>query len=333
MDLYARIRWHQSALYFKGASGWSIPNTLSKTKGGRAKFKVSKCNTTLRWHEQNQANHEMSERNVKANRWWANYDDGAAPPFSHDDHLFDIQIISVGLLELVAELANRCKERGIKDWMTAFLTKVESEHIQIFGKNPRKQPRRKKQIPDFTTQVKNNLATIMVKVHFLDHKDAVIVLDLRKGYGRRLAQEEADHLGTHPDLLKELSEMESFEQNVRIVRSAMDVLPKRGLGMKVAVVCIDCNGTHASVGFSELLFAAVQLKPEADGKHLCSDAARLEHHEELRRRPLSDHPSCGISKPCKACNGCTATDLTDAEFFKKSKALTKTVELWHGVEV
>ena len=71
-DLYESCKMHQ-ATRFEGSSVWSIPNTLSKKQGARAQFKVSKSNTTLKWHEQNDANWEISKTNIKNGCWWANY--------------------------------------------------------------------------------------------------------------------------------------------------------------------------------------------------------------------------------------------------------------------
>ena len=89
---------------------------------------------------------------------------------------------------------------------------------------------------------------------------------------------------------------------------------------------------HACMAFSELLHLAVQLKPPtASGEYLCSPTASL---KMLPASWPSGFKFCGgIHGPCNACRSREVPGLNNAEFFQKSKALRKAVELWHEVEI
>ncbi len=377
IDLFERCKVHQ-AIMFEGSSGWSIPNTLSKRQGAKTQFKVSKCNTTLKWHEQNDKNWEMSKENIKSGCWWANYGD-AHFPFNRDDAMRTfrgigqvmnkggepqllrgqvqptvakrgtkgntgryisscaIQVMAIGFPDLVDRLAKQCGAEDLEKrdmWMPQFLATLKKvhtlsfEHVGKKKKSNKTQPNR-----ELTSHHKEQLSTIMVNVNFIEKKDLVIIVDLRQGYGRQLTKDEEFHLGTHPQLLEEMSEMESFAQHVRHIKERIRNLSRRGHGAEVAVICIDCSGGHACVAFAELLHLAVQLKPpNARGEYLCSPTA------SLKMLPASSRPSgfkfCGgIHGPCDACRSRDVPRLSNTEFFQKSKALRKAVELWHEVEI
>ena len=220
--------------------------------------------------------------------------------------------MAIGFPDLVDRLAKECGAEDLEKrhmWMLPFLATLKNMHklgFEQVGKKKKKKPNKTQPNIELTSQQKEQLSTIMVTVNFIEKKDLVIIVDLRQGYGRPLTKDEEFHLGTHPQLLEEMSEMESFERHVRHIKERIRNLYRRGHGAEVAVICIDCNGGHACVAFVELLHLAVQLKPPtARGEYLCSPASR----------PSGFNFCGGIHGPCDACRSREVPRLNNAEFF------------------